>query len=194
MALYTLACILASYWGLRFYGDTGYLFRELSDPEFPPAGAITACSGGFLLWAGWNWIALGRTQRDRWAMGLGAGLWWLGLDEMLQFHEAITRKLVALGVPRPLGLEQDVLVFTAYALAMTPCFLAALPRVRASQPSLRLFALAVGLAALSQGFDLVPWDHLTALERQWFGAFEEAAKTLATLAFALASARLRNSR
>lgn len=193
MVLYALACLIGSYWGLRFYGDTGFLFRELLDPEFP-AGAFTACSGGFLLWAGWTWIAVGRDRADRWAMGLGIGLAYLGLDDVLQVHEGLTRLLVALGVPRPLGLDQDVLVFAAYAMALAPCLLAVLPRVRAHRTGLRLFLLALGLAAASQALDLAPWDRLSTVQRQWFGACEETTKTLATLAFALASAALRNGR
>lgn len=193
LALCAVACTIASYWGLRFYGDTGYLFREVLDPEFP-AGAITACSGGFLLWAAWTWIALGRMHRDRWAMGLGCGLGCLALDEVLQVHERLTHGLVALGAPRPWGLEQDIYVFAAYAMALAPCLLAVLPRVRASQEGLRLFWAAMGLAAFSQGMDMLPWDRLGPVEKQSVGAAEEAAKTLATLAFALASTRLRNAR
>ncbi len=192
LALCAAACAVASYWGLRFYGDTGYLFREVLDPEFP-AGAITACSGGLLLWAGWTWAALGRTHRDPWAMGLGFGLGWLAVDEVLQVHEHLTHWLVAAEAPRPLGLEQDVYVFAAYALVLAPCLVAVLTRVRRSE-GLPLFLLAMGLAAFSQGMDMLPWNRLGPVERQWVGAAEEATKTLATVAFALASARLRNSR
>jgi len=127
-------------------------------------------------------------------MGLGIGLAYLGLDDVLQVHEGLTRQLVALGVPRPLGLDQDVLVFAAYAMALAPCLLAVLPRVRAHRTGLRLFLLALGLAAASQALDLAPWDRLSTVQRQWFGACEETTKTLATLAFALASAALRNGR
>lgn len=193
MVLYALACLIGSYWGLRFYGDTGYLFRELCDPEFP-AGAFTAFSGSFLIWSGWNWIAVGRFHADRWALGLGLGLAYFGLDDVLQLHEAITRQLAARGVPRLLGMEQDLYVFAAYAIAFAPCLVAVLPRVRAHREGLRLYLLALGLGAASQALDLVPWDQLTLAQQQWFGACEEATKTLATLAFALASAAVRNRR
>lgn len=193
LALCALACAVASYWGLRFYGDTGYLFREVLDPEFP-AGAITACSGGSLLWAGWNWIALGRTERDRWLVGLGACLSWLALDELLQVHEGLTHWLVAAGLPRPFGFEQDVYVFAAYALAMAPCLLAAWPRLRSHRAGLPLMTLALALAAVSQGMDMLPWELLSQGEQQWVGAVEESTKTLATFALALATARLRNGR
>ena len=194
LALCAVTCVIASGFGLRFYGDTGFLFRELSDPEFPPAGLATALSGALLLWAGWSWLALGRAASQRSALGLGACLLWFGFDEVLELHERATRAMVDAGLPRPFGIEQDVYLFALYAAVALPCLLLSLPRVRADRTALRLVALALVLAATSQAADLLPWDRLSRTERQWVGPLEEGTKTLSVLALALASARLRNSR
>ena len=177
-------CLLAAVagGGLYFYTD----FRD-GGGRF--AGLMSLASGFALLAFGWSLVGMSahaRSRRER-ASWLGFGLLGvlLAFDEVAQIHEPIAHALARAGVVGPLWLDQDLYVFGFYALVAGTMSLRLWPRLR-TVPELALPAAAALVCfAISQGFDLLPWESLTHSTQLWVGACEEGFKCLGSWNLAL---------
>ncbi len=160
----------------------------------PWAGSFTVFSAFCLAGAGlclllvarrsWR-VRQSRVRTVAWTLG-GIGGVYLGLDDLLQIHEAFARRLAANGVPPLFGLgDQDVYVFFFYGVAAL--FVARFvgrDLLRWNDTWLPGL-LAVGLAMVSLLVDLAPWEQLTRGQQGIWGPVEEVAKTLGAMNLAL---------
>jgi hypothetical protein len=160
----------------------------------PWAGSFTVLSSFCLAGAGLCLLLVARrswrvrqspVRTVAWTLG-GIGGVYLGLDDLLQIHEAIARRLAANGVPRVFGLgDQDVYVFFFYGVAAL--FVARF----VGRDLLRWDdtwlpgLLAAGLAMVSLLVDLAPWERLTHGQQAIWGPVEEVAKTIGAMNLAL---------
>jgi hypothetical protein len=160
----------------------------------PWAGSFTVLSAFCLAGAGLCLLLVARrswrvrqsgVRTFAWTLG-GIGGVYLGLDDLLQIHEAIARRLAANGVPRVFGLgDQDVYVFFFYGVvALFVARFVGRDLLRWNDTWLPGL-LAVGLAMISLLVDLAPWEQLTRGQQAIWGPVEEVAKTLGAMNLAL---------
>lgn len=172
-----------------------YYFLDFRPKGMGPwAGSFSVLSAFMLAGCGLCLLLLARrsfrlrqspVRTIAWTLG-GVGGVYLGLDDLLQIHEMIARKLAAGGVPRVFGLgDQDLYVFFFYGVV-------ALFVARFSGRDLLRWndtwlpgLLAVACAMVSLLVDLAPWEQLTPGQQALWGPIEEVAKTLGTLNFTL---------
>lgn len=185
---FALLGVLA-WWGESSRGSSLFFFVDLSGARRPGEGAVTALSSFALAVAGALHLLAARVhspRRGAWSYA-AFGLFALALDELLMFHEWITRRLDALAVPRIGDLDRDVYVFATYALAAALVGWRLLPEWRRRPAVCAPLIVGTGLAAASQILDLVPWHQLSDAARRIWGPAEEILKSTATFCGALYS-------
>lgn len=172
--------------GLHFYVD----FRETGGRL---EGVMTLVSSFSLLVAGWSlFVPARRAQRMPgrrremfgWLLG-GLGGVVLAFDEVVQLHESAARWMVRHGVPGPLGLDQDMWIFGAYAAGLVITLLLLWPYRHPLEPAMLPLLVSITCFALSQVVDQLPWGAMDHQTQQWVGATEEIYKVLGAWSLAL---------
>lgn len=172
--------------GLHYFVD----FRETGGRW---EGAMTLVSSFCLVVAGWSLFVPARrvhriAGRGRelagWVLG-GLGGVVLGFDEVLQLHESFAHWMVRHHVPGPLGLDQDMWVFGAYALGLAITLALLWPSRRPLEPAMLPLLMAIACFAMSQVVDQLPWNAMDHRTQQWVGAMEEIYKVLGSWSLAM---------
>ena len=179
-----LVCMIAA-----IAGEGLYYYTDFRDGGGRFGGIMSLASGFALLAFGWSLFAMSahassRRERSSW-VGFGMLGVLLAFDEVAQIHEPIARAIARAGIVRPLWLDPDLYVFGFYGLVAGTMSLQLWPRLRTA-PELALpVAAAVVCFAISQGFDLLPWDRLSTSTQMWVGPCEEGFKCLGSWSLAL---------
>ena len=169
---------------LYFYGDL-----DMSAGRFG-AGAMTVFSGMCLFVSGALFITRSRMEylsRSAetpsnnnywwWSMA-GAGLIYLGFDEIIMIHEYLTWKLAQFGVPKLFGIDQDLYIFAVYGLAALVIGIKLIPSIIRDRGAIFPLAAMVVFFAASEVVDMIPWDSLSDIQRTILGPTEEILKTM----------------
>lgn len=183
------ACVLAA-WSAGIY-----YFLDFRLPGFGKwAGTFTVLSSFCLAGSGLCLLLVARrsyrvgqslVRTVAWTLG-GIGGVYLGLDDLLQLHESMERRLAAHGVPRVFGIgDQDVYVFFFYGVvALFVARFVGRDLLKWNDTWLPGL-VAVGLAMVSLIVDLAPWEQLTRAQQDFWGPVEEITKTLGAMNLAL---------
>lgn len=177
-------CLLAA-----IAGKGLYFYTDFRDGGGRFAGVMSLASGFALLAFGWSLFGMSAHARSRGERAAWVGFGLLGVllafDEIAQLHEPIARAIARANIVGPLWLDPDLYVFGFYGLVAGAMSLYLWPRLR-TVPELALpAAVALVCFAISQGFDLLPWDRLSPSTQQWVGASEEGFKCLGSWSLAL---------
>ena len=179
-----LICLLAA-----IAGGGLYYYTDFRDGGGRFAGLMSLASGFALVAFGWSLLGMSayahsRRERAAW-LGFGLLAVLLAFDEVAQIHEPIAHALARAGVVGPLWLDPDLYVFGFYALVAGIAILHLWPRLR-EVPELALpAAVALVCFAISQGFDMLPWEQLTRATQRWVGPCEEGFKCLGSWSLAI---------
>lgn len=173
------------------YGNTLFFFADISTGNGRiGAGAITVFGSMFLVVAGAYFLMVSRmlsliqappiiiSKSRWWWLIAGMGIIFVGLDEILMIHEYLTWKMQDMGIPKPMGIDQDIFVFAAYGVAALIIGIKLLPFIRHYGKAIfPLVAMLVFMGA-SQVIDFIPWDSLTYPQQMVLGPTEEILKTM----------------
>lgn len=169
---------------LYFYGDL-----NIVDGRFG-AGAMTVFSGMCLFISGALFITGARMQylsrsvnqssdgNYWWWLIAGAGLVYLGFDEIVMIHEYLTMKLAQFGVPKPFGIDQDLYIFAGYAFVACVVGIKLIPSIIRHRNAVFPLAALIVFFAASEVIDMIPWDSLSGFQKSIFGPAEEILKTM----------------
>lgn len=202
--LATLTLVAAAGLGQVYAGNALFFFVDLDQIERLGQGAVTLASSLCLGVTGLCFGLVARQEKFAAAharsasrpsghsnlaslasrlgwIAAGVGLIYLGFDEALAIHEAMTQKIAAVGVPKLFGVDQDVYIFLGYAaaaLGIGSCLGPSLWHYRSA-----LFPLAAmfGFFAASEILDFIPWDSLSTAQQAGLGPAEEILKTLGSV-------------
>jgi hypothetical protein len=176
-------------------GSAGlYYFIDFRSGSGPHSGAMTVFSAFALVAAGVCTTLVARRVHAHagwsvatlaWAIG-GAGGLLLAVDELIEVHEGIARRLARAGVPAPFGVgDRDLYVFAIYALGALFAVRGALPQLRRWGETWLPGMAAVLCFVLSSAVDAVPWESMSHAQQSFWGPAEEILKTLGTVSFAV---------
>jgi uncharacterized membrane protein len=164
-----------------------FFYNEYKEDGNRICGAMTLASSFAMLMGGFLVIMAAR-QIARWSPGdravrwhvTGLGIFYLGLDDLIQFHEWITARFrVKLGLTDFLGLDADLYVYALYGAVGLVLLVRILPDLVAFRAPAFPLAAFVVLMAVSQGIDVVfPWHELSDGQQRVLGPLEEITKAL----------------
>lgn len=184
-----IALVILSIIGQLRFGWSLYFYSDIGVNEGFGSGAMTVVSGmclfvsGSFLMVGARIKYLAQTKvADKhgfwWWLITGAGLVYLGFDEILMIHEYLTQKMVDLAVPKILGIDQDIYIFALYGLAALALLYKMMPSlIRYREAVFPLVTMLLFFAA-SEVVDMIPWDELTVEQQMILGPIEEILKTM----------------
>jgi hypothetical protein len=187
-----LVLLLLSYTSWLKFGEPLYFYGDIAGGDGEQrfgAGAATVGGSMFLVVAGVFFLFVTRlfflmqakpliTQSRWWWFVAGVGAIFLGLDEILMIHEYLTWKMQDIGVPKPLGIDQDIFVFAAYGIVAVILAIKLWPSIyHYKRVIFPLVATFIFMAA-TEVVDMIPWESLSLDQKMILGSFEEILKTM----------------
>ena len=173
------------------YGYTGTFFADLDLVyQMTGGGAVTVIGSMFLVVAGAFFLLVNRLitffqpsplviVKNRWWWLLaGAGVIFMGLDEVIMIHEYLTRKMQDIGIPKPFGIDQDIYIFAVYGIATLVVGYKLAPSIYNYRRAVFPLVAMVVFFGTSEVIDFIPWHSLTPVQEMIFDPIEEIIKTM----------------
>lgn len=185
-----IALVILAVVGHFKFGSTLYFYSDVGANGRFGAGAMTVVSGMCLFVSGALLISGARMQYLNksaipaahngpwWWLIAGAGIIYLGFDEILMIHEYLTLKMDQIGIPKLFGMDQDFYIFAVYGLLAFVVFLKLMPSLARYRQAAFPLAAMLAFFALSQVVDVIPWDGLSGGQKSILGPTEEILKTM----------------
>lgn len=191
------ALVLLAVVGQVRFSSTLYFYSDINADGRFGTGAMTVVSGMCLFVGGALLISSARIQHLRragalaagghrwWLLIAGAGLVFLGFDEILMIHEYLTLKMAQFGVPKLFGIDQDIYIFAVYGIVAFAVLFNMLPSIYEHRGAVFPLAASIVFFALTQVVDVIPWDGLSGSQKTILGPAEEIFKTMGAWSAAL---------
>jgi hypothetical protein len=175
--------LVAAVLGLVIKGDSTFLFEDYEGGKI--SGVMSVISSFLLATAGIGLLGTARLDRrlpratSTW-LAAGVFIIYLAFDELMQIHERITIVLDELALPKLGDVDRDIYIWAVYLAAAVSIGVVLVPAVRELVSPLLALAGAVVFLALSEVFDIVPWEDLDQFAKNLIGPSEEGTKTIGT--------------